>query len=381
MVTPLAASRVLLVLLVATFAPRGPLVVGIDDTIERRRGAKIAARGIHRDPMRSSRSHFVKASGLRWVCMMLLVPVPWAGRVWALPFLTVLAPSERYQRRRGHWHKGVLDWSRQMVALLHRWHPPRALVVVADSQFAALDWLHACRGRAAVVTRPRLDAALYAPTPPRGPRTRGRPWLKGARLPTLAAACADGRTAWTSLTIPTWYGARPRTVEVASQTAVWYHGGLPPVPIRWVLSRDPQGGFADQALLCTDQAAAPLAIVTWFVQRWQMETTFEEARAHLGVETQRQWSDRAIARTTPALLGLFSLLTLLAHQLLGVQPCPTRAAAWYHKPQPTFSDTLALVRRHLWTRTTFRLSPACPDTQQVPRALADHLAELLCYAA
>ena len=331
MVTPLAASRVLLVLLVATFAPRGPLVVGIDDTIERRRGAKIAARGIHRDPMRSSRSHFVKASGLRWVCMLLLVPVPWAHLVWALPFLTVLALSERSQRRRGRRHKAVLDWSRQMVALLHRWHPARQLVVVADSQFAALDWLHACRDRAAVVTRPRLDAALYAPTPPRGPRTRGRPWLKGARLPTLAAARADARTAWTSLTIPTWYGARPRTVEVASQTAVWYHGGLPPVPIRWVLIRDPQGGFADQALLCTDQTAAPLAIVTWFVQRWQMETTFEEARAHLGVETQRQWSERAIAHTTPALLGLFSLVTLLAHQLLGEHPCPTRAAAWYQR--------------------------------------------------
>lgn len=154
-VTPLAASRVLLGLLVAAFAPRGPLVVGIDDTIERRRGAKIAARGIYRDPVRSSRGHFVKASGLRWVCMLLLVPVPWAHRVWALPFLTVLAPSERYQRRRGHRHQGVLDWSRQMVALLHRWHPERALVVVADSQFAALEWLHACRGRAAVVTRLR----------------------------------------------------------------------------------------------------------------------------------------------------------------------------------------------------------------------------------
>jgi len=379
--SPLAASRVLLGLLVAAFAPTGPLVVGVDDTIERRRGARIATLGIYRDPVRSSRSHFVKASGLRWACLMLLVPVPWAHRVWALPFLTVLAPSERCQRRRGRRHKTALEWARQLVALVHRWYPRRELVVVADSQFAALDWLDACRRHAAVVTRLRLDAALYAPAPPRGPHTRGRPRLKGARLPTLAQVGLDPQTDWTPLLVPGWYGAQARLVEVASRTAVWYHGGLPPVPIRWVLIRDPQGTFETQALLCTRLDVAPLAILGWFVQRWQLEVTFEEARAHLGIETQRQWSDRAIARTTPALLGLFSLVTLLADRLLGPLPCPTRHAAWYHKPEPTFSDALALVRRLLWTQTTFPLSPCCPETQQVPRALADHLAELLCYAA
>jgi hypothetical protein len=152
-------------------------------------------------------------------------------------------------------------------------------------------------------------------------------------------------------------------------------------PLRWVLIRDPQGAFLTQALLCTNQDATPAQILAWFVQRWQLEVTLEECRAHLGLETQRQWNDQAIARTTPALLALFSLVTLLAHRLLGGDACPLRTAAWYAKVQPTFSDTLALVRRYLWTHTDFRLSPPAEDLRQIPPALAVHLADLLAYAA
>src|SRR5207237_3202573 len=196
-----------------------------------------------------------------------------------------------------------------------------------------------------IVTRLRLDAALYEPAPPRQPGQRGRPRLKGARLPSLAAVAADAATTWTAVTIAQWYGAGPRTVEVASATAVWYHGGEPPVPLRWVLIRDPEGHFATQALLCTDLTATPAQILAWFVQRWQLEVTFEEARRHLGGETRRQWSDAAIRRTTPALLGLFSLVALLAHERMTASPAPPRQAAWSHKPLPTFADALAVVRR------------------------------------
>src|SRR5207248_6063194 len=134
----------------------------------------------------------------------------------------------------------------------------------------------------------------------RSPRQRGRPRLKGKRRATLAAVAADPATSWTRITVADWYGTGEREVEIVSDTAVWYHTGRPPVPLRWVLIRDPQGAFATQALLCTDQGAAPEAILAWFVQRWQLEVTLEEARRHLGVESQRQWSDRAIRRTTPA---------------------------------------------------------------------------------
>lgn len=156
-----------------------------------------------------------------------------------------------------------------------------------------------------------------------------------------------------TLTLPRWYSQGERTVEIVSGVAVWYHSGKPPVPIRWVLVRDPQGRFDPQAFLCTNPWAVPPAILTWFVQRWQVEVTFEEARAHLGVETQRQWSDRAIARTTPVLMGLFSLVTLIAHRLQSHRRVPIRANAWYAKRRPTFSDALALVRSRLWRHRSF----------------------------
>jgi hypothetical protein len=377
----LAVSRVLLGRLVAVFAPDGPFVIGIDETIERRRGAKIATKGIYRDPVRSSHSHFVKVSGLRWICMMLLVPIPWTNRVWALPFLTVLAPSERYNRSHGRRHKPITLWARQMIRLLHRWYPTRRLVIVGDSEYAAIELLAATRQGATVITRLRLDARLFAPAPPRRPQQMGRPRIVGTRLPSLAARAADPATAWTTITMSRWYGERDRAIEVASAPAVWYHTGLPPVPLRWVLIRDPQGRFPTQALLCTDLTAEPAQIVSWFILRWQLEVTFHEVRAHLGVETQRQWSERAIRRTTPALMGLFSLVTLFAHEPMMQRPSPVRQAAWYAKGTPTFLDALALVRRSLWGQTTLCTSPTEHHVVEVPHALVDHLCELLCYAA
>jgi hypothetical protein len=356
-------------------------VIGIDETIERRRGAKIAAKGIYRDPVRSSHSHFVKASGLRWIGMMLLVPIPWVDRVWALPFLTVLAPSERYSARRGRRHKSITLWARQMIRLVHRWYPTRQLVIVGDSEYAAIELLAAVRQVATVITRLRLDARLFAPAPPRRPRQMGRPRIVGSRLPSLATRTADPATVWTTITMTRWYGERERDIEIASATAVWYHPGLPPVPIRWVLIRHPQDTFPPQALLCTDLSADPEQLISWFVLRWRLEVTFHEVRAHLGVETQRQWSDRAILRTTPALLGLFSVVTLLAHHLVPAQTFPVRGAAWYTKSTPTFLDTIALVRRHLWTHLTFCTSAVGADLVKVPRSLVDHWSELLCYAA
>jgi hypothetical protein len=177
-----------------------------------------------------------------------------------------------------------------------------------------------------------------------------------------------------------WYGGDPRTVALASGTAVWYHNGLPAVPIRWVLIRDPLGQFEAQALLCTDLQVAPAQMVAWFVLRWQVEVTFAESRRHLGVETQRQWSDLAILRTTPALLGLFSLVTLLVHRLLHGQELPTRQAAWYQKVTPSFSDALAFLRLQLWPARVIWRSPAQTDIVEIPRSLLDCLTDMLAYA-
>jgi hypothetical protein len=272
-------------------------------------------------------------------------------------------------------------WARQLIHLVHRWLPDRRLVVVGDRGYAALEVLAAVRPVATFITRLRLDAHLCAPPSPRTPHQIGRPRLVGKRLPTLEHWRDDPATEWTQLMVPRWYSQTERVVEIVSQTAVWYHTGLPPVPIRWVLIRDPQGKFATQALLCTDLDASPLEILSWFVLRWQLEVTFHAVRAHLGVETQRQWSERAIARTTPALLGLFSMVTLLAHDHMMGYYSPVPQTAWYRKATPTFSDALALVRRRLWTQITFPTSPYQADGEKVPRALLNHLADLLCYAA
>ncbi len=380
------ASRVLLGLLVETFAPEGPLVLGVDETLERRQGKKIAAKGIYRDPVRSSHSHFVKTSALRWVCVTLLAEVPWASRVWALPFVCALAPSERYCHEQGERHKKITELAWQLLLLVRRWYPERKIVAVADGTYASLQLLDRCRRLKKpiiFITRLRLDAALYEPAPPRKPGQIGRPRLKGERLPNLSAVAEDPQTDWRPITVADWYGSKERTVEVLSGTAVWHSTGLPAVPLRWVLIRDPQDEFKTQALLCTDLEADPERIISWFVRRWQMETTFQEARQRLGFETQRHWSEMAVRRTAPTLLALFSLVTLFAHQQKARMPKTVRRAAWYDKEHPTFSDALALVRKELWTQeqTTFCGSPQETDTVKVPREFVERLTDAVCYAA
>lgn len=380
--SPLELAPILLKLLVTAFAQAGkPLVLGIDPTIERRWGAKIAARGIYRDAVRSSDSHFVKTSGLRWISLMLLTTIPWAQRVWALPLMTVLSPSERYYQQRQRRPKTLLQRSLQMVKTLRRWLPEGEVVMVGDNSYAALDFLAALHPlQVTFIARLRLDAALYEPAPPYN--KRGRPRKKGNRLPTLAAILADPTTCWQPQPVG-WYDGGQRDMAIASGTAVWFHSGKPPVPIRWVLMRDPQGKYDPVGLLCTDLTQEARTIVRWFIQRWRLEVTFEEARRHLGIETQRQWSDKAIARTMPLLLGLFSWVTLLAHALYSSHPAASpRQAAWYSKPLPTFSDALALVRLVLWDAyPTFRISKAEPDIVKIPKPLFNSLVSTLCYAA
>jgi hypothetical protein len=383
----LQASRILLGLLLEAFVVgEDPLVLGVDETLERRYGKKISARGVYRDPVRSTHQTFVKSSGLRWVCVMLLVEIPRASRVWALPFLSALAPSERYAAKRGRRHKKITEWAWQLLLVVRRWYPRREIVAVADRAYASLKLLDRCRklpDPITFITRLRLDAALYEPAPPRRPHQIGRPRLKGERLPNLSAVAEDPRTVWESTEIANWYGSGDRTVEIASATAVWYSTGLPAVPVRWVLIRDPNGEFKTQALLCTDLKADPQKIVSWFVMRWQLEVTFQEARRHLGFETQRQWSEMAIRRTTPALLGLFSVVTLFAHGRMAQAVDAFRQAAWYKKRHPTFADALAMVRKELWAQEarTFCGSPPATDTIKVPRVYVERLTEAVCYAA
>jgi hypothetical protein len=376
-------SRRLLVLLVSLFVPANqPVILGSDETIERRRGRKIAARGVSRDPVRSSKEFFGKTNGLRWIALMLLTPIPWACRVWALPFLSVLAPSERYHEERKMRHTTITDWAWQMIGQVARWLPTRRLVIVADGTYAVLDFLLKVSRLPSVcaITRLRLDACLYDRVPEREAGKKGRLALKGKRQPKLAERLHNPETVWQKCPV-SWYGGTTREMEIATGTALWYQSPLPPVAIRWVLIRDPQGQYESMALLCTDQRAEAVQVVEWFVLRWTVEVTFHEVRAHLGVETQRQWSDLAILRTTPALLALFSLVAVFAQQLLEGQSFPVRQAAWYSKALPTFADTLAFVRQHLWPSSFFSVSSSEHDTVHIPRAFFDRLVETLAFAA
>jgi hypothetical protein len=377
-------SQILLGLLVVAFVPPGwPLIMAADETLERRQGNKIKAKSVFRDAARSSKKHQVTSYGLRWVSMALLVPVPWSQRVWALPFLTVLAPSEKTNQANGKRHKTSLDWIGQMISQVRRWLPERQLVLIVDGGLAAVKLGQRCGGYTNPVTyvaRLRLDAGLYdwpglQPKGKRGPKPK-----KGARQPALKTRLHNPDTVWQTLTID-WYRGARRTLDIATGTALWYTPGQDPLPLRWVLVRDPLGERLPAAFFATDLAVTPVQILAWVVMRWGIEVTFEEARAHLGLETQRQWSELAIARTTPALLGLVSFITLLAHRLTLDYPLPVRSAAWYTKSEATFSDVIAFVRRYLWTHPDLVQSQAQPGPVPISAAVLHGLVDVLCYAA
>ncbi len=334
--SPLRLSKLLLGLLVLTFLPPGaPLVLLVDETLERRRGRRIAYKGYFRDPVRSTAGKAVTSAGIRWLCLALLVPLPWSSRPWALPFLTVPALAPATSAKLGKRHRTVVERTQLLVRLVRRWQPERELVLVGDGSYAAVSLGQTCRGLPGTV---RLVS----------------------RLP--------------------WYGGQDKLLDLTTGTALWHRAGEPPLPIRWVLLRCPQRSIPPTALFCTDQAVCPRQVVAWFVGRWNLEVTFEEARAHLGLETQRQWSTRALGRTTPCLLGLFSLVVLLAHAL-HPQALPTRQTAWYAKPEATFVDALAAVHRHLWQRRNWAGSDDDAHLMLIPRPLWECVHEAVCYAA
>jgi hypothetical protein len=378
---PRTVARVLLTLIVAHLVPEGPIVIGLDDTIERRWGRNITARGIYRDPVRSSHGHFVKASGLRWLSFMVLTPVPWAGVVKALPVLTLLAPSERANTKQGRRHKLLTDWARQGIVQLCRWLPERQCIFVGDSSFGTHDLVQAVKHRATLISRLRLDANLFEPPPGQSPRRVGRPAQKGAPLPKLKSLLSNPATPWQQICVSAWYGHKhDKALEITSDTAIWYRPGTPPATIRWVLVRDPEGMREPQAFFSTDVTMQAVEIIAFFVRRWQVEVTFAETRAHLGVETQRQWSDKAIARTTPVLLGLYSLITLWAGDLLNSASSPY-AAAWYRKTHLTFADAIGAVRLSLWVGDISQHSPPYREADKIPPDRLIRMAEALCFAA
>ena len=378
--SPLAVSRQLLLLIVETFVPAGASVdLVIDETLERRWGSKISKRGHYRDSALSSRERSVSSPGLRWIVMAVVVTLPWTKQRWALPFLCVLATTPEVSERLGKRHKTIGMWAHQMISLVRRWLPERSIKLMGDTAYSVLELgLHANAQQVTLITTGRLDAVLHVPPPERTRHTIGRPRVVGKRLPALEQVLQNSQTVWQKLTLD-WYGKGARTVEFCTGTALWYRYGSDPLPIRWVLTRDPKGKHPAKVIFSTDPTQTAEQIVSDFMKRWSLEVTFEEGRAHLGIETQRQWSDRAIERSTPLLFGLYSLVALFGQALQPDGQIPVAQAAWYRKHTATFRDVLARVRQHLWGSGTFPTSPTHPGVVFVPRSTLERLSRAICY--
>jgi hypothetical protein len=378
--SPLRLARRLLGLLVAAFAPEGGLTLVIDETLERRWGRKITKRSHHRDPVASSRKMQVVAAGLRWVVTALVVQVPWTRRHWALPFLSQLAPSEKTDAKQRRRHKTMAHRARQVASVARRWLPGVELTLVGDTTYSVIDLGRSCRRRRVRLIAPLWwKACLHQPPPERRPDMRGRPAKVGAALPKLKVMLADPMTTWHVAEV-TWPDGTTRRLELASGTALWNQSGEPALPIRWVLSRDPAGELEPRAFFSTEPTDDPTWVVAQFAKRWTIEVTFEESRAHLGIETQRQWSDRSIERETPCLLGLYSVVALLARAISAGREVPKQATAWYHKTEATFADCLALVRRVLWSVRDFCEPEEDPRFARILRSDLERLTNAVCYA-
>lgn len=345
-------AKILLGLLIQLLPDSFHILIVVDETIERRKGKRITAKGCYRDACRSTEKVVVKCFGLKWVCLMLVVPLPWCKRPWALPFMTILAPSKKHNENKNRTHKTSIDWTILAVKIITRWIK-RTWVLIGDGGFACIRLGQVCiKQNVTLISRLRLDSSLYefAPTPVKGQRGRHRE--KGERFISLKKLADDATQSWQEIKV-NWYGGETKTLKILTGTHLWYSPGEKPLPIRWVLTIDPDTNKAE-AFFTTDLKLEPTQIINWIILRWNIEVTFEETRAHLGVETQRQWSQKAIARTTPTLMALFSLTCLFALEMLKTKSLPLQSTAWYDKKgDATFSDVLVFVRRSIWAEKYF----------------------------
>jgi hypothetical protein len=443
-------AKILLGLLLR-FIPRGaPILIAMDETLERRKGKKIVAKGCYRDACRSTKSLVIKCFGLKWQCAALLVKLPWSKRCWALPFMTVLCvaktydsvdngyvvvimskkssklglgvlgyykgkfyyenagvnvlldakltkklavglnPNDRQNRKlksikqnihklgkkdmslltsctgiRKIKHRTSVDYALLMMVKISR-HLSRPWILVADGGFTCVRLAHACvRRQVTLISRLRLDAVLYEFVAEGEQKSRGRRRLKGNKATSLTELVKDSNLSWKEQEV-VWYGGIKKTVKLFSGTNLWYKTGFKPLALRWVLVQDPETGRTE-AFFSTDLTLSAAKVVEYFVLRWNIEVTFEEARAHLGVETQRQWSENAINQTTPVLFGLFSLVCLMGLKLAQTSNIPVLISAWYDKKrQATFSDVLSFVKQAIVKEKYLNTSASNDDIVQIP---------------
>lgn len=344
-------ARALAGFLLRRWVPEGPVALCGDDTVDEHRGTKVHGKGCHRDAVRSTHSFTAYRWGHKWVVLAILVKFPFATRRWALPVLVALYRCPEWNQRHGRRHKTPSHLMRQLLAVLLRWFGQRKFVFAGDGGYGTHElarFAHRHRSRLTLVSRFYPDANLYAAPPARG-RKVGRPRQRGTKLPSPTQVVQ--RSARSRLTVA-WYGGGQRRVEIVTGIGHWYKNGEGLVPVRWVFVHDCSGTHRDEYFFTTDTAMMPRAIIETFTGRWSIETTFQEMRGYLGLETTRGWSETTVLRAAPCLFGLFSVVAALYAEL------PARRTdrvgiLWPGKIDRTFSDAVTAVRRWLWFEWVF----------------------------
>jgi len=351
---PFEASKILFRVLIKLLPADEEIVINLDSTIERRKGPKIQGLGVQRDAVRSSKQKKVLTIGLNWLVSAISIKFPFSNRRWSMPFFSILIPPKiplsssknKKDLNKKTKHKKLTDWACQVAYTIRRWAVDnRKIVIVADSVFACFKMMYSClRCRVGFISRMRLDARLYDFAPTESGKRKGRKRVAGKCLPKLSDLTKRKLDTWDEVEVQ-WYGGARKKIFIQSGRCLWYYIGFVPVPIFWVLIKETAN--ADPvALFSTDLSYTAERVIELYIGRWSIEVTFEEARRHLGIETQRQWNDNAIERATPMLLASFSIITLMG---LGLQKergekIPTQSTSWYKKSHVTFSDVLAYVR-------------------------------------
>lgn len=368
--------------IIGHFYPSGVILLAGDDTVDEHRGKKVYGKSRHRDAVRSSHSFTAHRYGHKWVVLAILVKFPFAQRYWALPVLVALYRSPKDNKARGRRHKTPVELMRLLLSMLLRWFPQRRFCFAGDGGFGTHElarFAQQSQGRMSLISRYYAKANLYAPPPLAKPSKKGgRPRLKGAKMPSpqeVVARCSRKERLHVA-----WYGGGQREVEVLTQEAHWYKAGEGLVPVRWVFVHDLTGTHRDDYLFSSDTSLSPQEIIEAYTRRWNIETTFQEMRAHLGLETTRGWKRMTVLRAAPCLFGLYSVVCLLFWQLPAKNK-QDRPLHWAGKTHTSFSDAITAVRRWLWTHWVFERSGHQQAFSKLPRRLQHTLLYALAPAA
>jgi hypothetical protein len=363
-----AMARVLFALILGLLPRDSMIELAVDDTLVRRYGPRVVGVGMHHDTVRSSHGYHAVTPGHKWVVVSVVVPLPFGQYAVALPILSALYSTQKQARRNRQKrlyrrHRTVQELALLLVRILVRWAPERSFRVLADGAYATHELTAAFNGASRykalrgvrLVSRFRLDAATWADPPAYS--GRGRPRVRGQRLPTPEQVGADPSARWKRMTVQ-WYGAARKVVSICSREGLWYKSGTGGKRVRWVLVRDPQGSRRDEVFFTTDLEMEPREIIESYVRRWSEEVTFEEARTHLGLESLRNWTAQAVARSAPLVLGLYSLVVVWYALHVPASRQQPQQSPWYKKGAITFSDMLAAARQEVLTDAIFqRLAP------------------------